>query len=478
MTNRTRLAVAILSVAVSSRAVAESYDATTMAELAVENDDRRRILEIDLENERLTAKRNALTTPLSLSVGTKEKGLVVSRELDGSSTSISIDPSVTVTLPEPYLTGISLAAPLSLVFEGGETSFSATPRVSATQPLNEILGLEPSERADELTVLYRIEHARLELIAREQAVRKNVYSALREIVELGLTVRERERAYADARESLEQASALDTYSPESSDFKRLELLAGRAEQSFRKAERQYRQSLSSLGELTGEPVESVPASFEAALPPMPGEEDHDLNSAVYLAEIVLETRRTELERLTAPHIPEYSTGASYDIARASSEGGHLHTVGASFRAAFEHFTVSAGLSGSYPDGALSGMVSLSWRRPDERSETITIDIRRNDVESARLSLDSAMDSYRSTIENLAERKTEIEVRRSHLEEDLELAELVLEERRNRFEAGIIGRKEVEDAEWEIERIDYRTRILELDEMLLVVDMESATSVDL
>jgi hypothetical protein len=58
-----------------------------------------------------------------------------------------------------------------------------------------------------------------------------------------------------------------------------------------------------------------------------------------------------------------------------------------------------------------------------------------------------------------------------------LAELQLEEGRGSHQAGLITDQELEDLSWEVDKLNYTARILQLDRLLLASRIDALTALE-
>jgi hypothetical protein len=65
----------------------------------------------------------------------------------------------------------------------------------------------------------------------------------------------------------------------------------------------------------------------------------------------------------------------------------------------------------------------------------------------------------------------------NLEEEATLAALELEEAVKRREAGLITDQELADHRWEVDKLNYRARILQLDQLLLASRIDGLSALE-
>lgn len=480
MSTKRRLCLFVAAAFIAASTTAQ--DIETLWEGALETDSQLKMLDLTLKNRRLSVERSNLPERFSLTLGTGKSGLVISQTLgDAPATAISIDPTVSVTLGESLETSASAGAGISFSSstesDGSvKTSFLVLPTVSVSQPLNPLLGLEPSEEVDRLSDYQTIKQAEINVAARGYAVRKSVVSALRSVVSLSKSVEEHARALDAAVEGLQNAVKLETYGPESADFRKLELAVNAARRKSELIDAQYDKALADLERVTGLDVDELPASVPDADLRVPADADVDRSADVFLARLGLQRSEAQLAELERPHIPQYSVGVSYAASQPPGKSVR-HTVGGSISAGFKNVTMSGSVSTDITAPSVGGTVKISWSLPDKRRESIDIESARNSVASAEIQLESTISNVRRTFEGFQYSVLELSHRRQTLQDDMELAELQLQEKRDQLEQGVIAESVLEEAQWNLEKLKVDELLLDLDELLLSLDIGAATFMD-
>lgn len=395
---------------------------------------------------------------------------------DSASTTILVTPGAAVGLPEPYHTTASVDVPITISASDGAT-MSVEPSISVSQPLNDLLGLEPSERATRLSELLSTEQTRLDLAARGSAVKQSVLNALKSIINAELDLAKSKRALSEAQRTLEKTAALESVNPESAAYRAVELAVERAKRSVSLAEETRSRVGLRFLELTGTEADETlwRAVIDTPEVVIPSPEQVDENPGAYLARLRAERTTAELELMEAAFIPVYTTGLSYSMSDPDATVGapYRHTLGGSFGAVFERFSIRAGLSGSLgTTDSLSGSVSFDWSLPDDRAQEISIEQKRNALSIAELRLDAAINSFGDAVEELRRAADSLALRELVLSEDRELAEMERRELAERYEGGLASDRDLEAAGWKLEQLDYVERLIAIDRYLLALQADS------
>jgi hypothetical protein len=438
-------------------------------EAARKNDIELQILTITLENRESAIQRGNLDKNLGVDAGTGEDGAVLGVPLtDSGSMSLTMDPYVSVSLPEGIETIIRLSTDVDLGLADGQ-EFDLNPVLSVTQPLNPLLGLEASEKGKRLADAISLFQARLALWNRERAIKKKVIGNIRQVIGLDKSVGDAERAVLDLEDELSRARALGTYGEDSTELVQLEnglRAAGRAlELAIERSELAMRE----LEMTTGQPVAEMP---RPASPVELGSQSFDIgmHPVVQSSSMAVEKAEVALEEYVDPYIPAYSFGVSYALPDPEA-----HTIGASVGAGFEHFSIGATVSASVgPESSesLRTKVSFHWSLPDNRAKDLLAGELEQAVEMAKLRYESTIKSITLSAEALALQTREIASRRANLSERIALEERRLQDTTKRYELGVVTEALLRAAEWNVEKLKMDMTLIEFEALTLVLDLDS------
>ena len=99
------------------------------------------------------------------------------------------------------------------------------------------------------------------------------------------------------------------------------------------------------------------------------------------------------------------------------------------------------------------------------------------MDISRWNLAGAHQVFLKTAELLALEAEELSYRKINLEEEMALAELQLEEGMGRHRAGLITDQELEELRWEMDKLEYKARILQLDRLLVASRIDALTALE-
>jgi hypothetical protein len=144
---------------------------------------------------------------------------------------------------------------------------------------------------------------------------------------------------------------------------------------------------------------------------------------------------------------------------------------------FEDFKFSTGIGGILETKSLFVSVGFSWSFPDKKIEGLNIKERENLLDISRWNLTGAQRIFHQTKEMLALEVEELSLRKTSLEEESILADLELEEGLESHQAGLITDEELEDLKWQVNKLNYSKRILQLDRLLAASRIDALTALE-
>jgi hypothetical protein len=201
------------------------------------------------------------------------------------------------------------------------------------------------------------------------------------------------------------------------------------------------------------------------------------NPDVFLASLAVDVEQARLEEEKEPAKPKFFLGSA--LGRELDEYTEETTtrlVG-TVDGEFDDFKFSTGVGGILETQSLFLSVGFSWSFPDKKIKGLNIEERENLVDISRWNLTGARQIFLKTTELLALEAEELSFRKINLEEEMALAELQLEEGRGSHQAGLITDQELEDLSWEVDKLNYTARILQLDRLLLASRIDALTALE-
>jgi hypothetical protein len=445
-------------------AFSESFE--QLFENALMHDLQLNIHSISLESRELSVERSNLKSPFKLSVGTGNSGLQIVQTFDDSpSTSITLDPRVSVTLPEGVETEISLSADIDLGLPD-EVDPAFKPVLSVSQPLNPLFGLEASKEGKMLDERSSHYQSQVAIWSREIAVRKDVVGKVRAIVVGERNLIESEQGITSAEDALTKARVLETYNEESVDFLALLQALETAQRGFELTHRQLDFSRNELAMLVGMDVADIPREVPPFSLEVPAPIDTDLSPSIQSSRMNLEKAEIALEDYRRTFIPQYGVNASYAL--------DPQTIVAGFSADFENLSITTGVAADIDDEYGSLSLQINWLLPDNRGKKLKTRELEIAVEVARLQHEDALRKAARGAELLRLEAANIENRMISLQGKIHLAELTLNEKRRRHDLGALSDAGLHAQERILEKLHTDRVLLEFDMYSLSLDISSLT----
>jgi hypothetical protein len=472
--NRTTFVLSVLLAAGSLPAM----DFDQLIQGALENDRQMELLRLSIENKELRLQRSQLDDPFSISVGTGSSDVsfyqAFSSAPTGSSTVVSLDPYIELDLGDPYDTGIELDLPMSLNLNSGGNTFTVSPSVSISQPLNPLFGWEESTELEDLEDFVSLEGSRVSILSRELVIKKALLQLIRELKLMERSRIQMERDVQYASNELEKTRALGTYSPESAKYQRLEVDLRRLQQDQEMLNRNLQSRWKRLERVVGTNVDSLPDQIPSANLALPDDPEETWNTSIYFAAFDEKIARLVLEEEDKEPIPTFSVSGSYGMSITSDAVPPLsnHTLSGSLSGDFEDFSIYASLSGNFSGKSLSAAFGFSWSLPDNRADGLIRKERENDLEVARLNLASARESFGDSLEALRMGLLNLEYRTQSASDERMITELELQEAQARFEIGIINEDTLDAAVWKVEKLAYDEYVLAIDKLMVQHEIEA------
>jgi hypothetical protein len=454
---------------------AMDFDQLTQGALA--NDRQMELLRISAENRELRMQRSHLDDPFSISIGTGSSDVSFYQAFasapSGSSTVVSLNPYVELGLGDPYDTGVELDLPMSLNLSSAGNTFTMSPSLSISQPLNPLFGWEESTELADLEDFISLEGSRVSILSRELTIKKALLQLIRELKLMERSRIQTARDVQYATDELEKTRALGTYSPESAKYQRLEVNLRRLRQDQEMLDRNHHNRWKKLERMVGTTVDSLPEEIPAANLALPDDPEESWNTSIYFAVFDEKISRLVLEEEDKEPIPTFSVSGSYGMSISSDAVPPLssHKLSGSLSGDFEDFSIYGSLSGNFTGKSLSATFGFSWSLPDNRADGLIRRERENDLEVARLNLDSARETFGDSLEALRMDLLNLEYRTQRGSDERMITELELQEAQARFDIGIINEDTLEDAVWKVEKLVYDEYALAIDKLMVQHEIE-------
>ena len=388
-------------------------------------------LELALRNHELRLEKQKAARGLDITLSVEGGSAVTYArdwdpvERDEVDAALGVTPTLTAALGEPIHTRLSLATPLAYGFDG-EPDVNFRPGV--TQPLNPLLGWAPTGAAD-MEVAGAVADARFAVASRRIAVSREVLGRIKSIV-----AEERERARLHnrlrvTREDFERRTKLYRYSEQGYAFQKMDWEIRDLQADGEVAAARERMHRDLLEKATG--YREIPGDLPEARLRLPGPQEilADPDAAKAERARLLAEERLREERFSG--FPTLSLGASYDV-----DGRRL--------------AMTLGFSKNLYDGGVRRMGR------EEKARALEIAI---------LALAEARRAFLAELAELTVSAADLEKRSRSMAERLRLARLKVAESVAFVRSGLVSRSDLLQAEWELQDVEYESRILALDRLL-------------
>ncbi|MAG13456.1 MAG: hypothetical protein CMN78_02550 [Spirochaetales bacterium] len=450
-------------------------NADTLEELfatAIENDNQLEILTLSETNTRLVIEKRDLPKRIKIVAGANDSrdGLVTLYQTfsDTPSTSVVLDPYVTVTLGENIETAIGVSTDIDFGLEE-DNEFAFKPVFTVSQPINPLIGLEPSDDSTKIGDSLSFFQASLNRENRVRSLKKTVIDKIKAVLNLEKSIGDAQRSAELARDALARENTIGTLNRESLEYKRLESAVVRGDQALETLTLQRRLSWQELEGLVGDTVAELPSDFQAVSLEIASSYDINSHPGVQTSRLGVERAEANLEEVLERFIPTYTVGASYDL-----DG---QQIGTSFSTGFKNLTMSLWIAGDIDDQSLSAQFGINWSLPDNRAEKIGDMEAANALEIARLQLEDKIRNTENAVALLRISVLGIEYRGNELSTSKEIADLELVEKQKQLEVGMATKTEVANAQWNVEKLRIDERVLRLDALKFALDIEGLESAE-
>ncbi len=463
--------VAALVVLLSAPAGAQSVDDLIRAARASDPEYRR--LQVMQERLELQYRRADHSPALSLTLGSATAGSVSLRTAGGVEPGGDPDRAVSLqVVPRASLgLGDSHSVNLQATVESGADDLQVTPSVN--------YGWNPGPigqtSADRLQELERTD-ARLAsaeaLATREHVIGNLVRAALRNLTQAQRQRDQAASALETARDALSDADTLGSPSPQSADYRELQLELAQATRSLQLRELALDDALRDLEQLTGISVDGgfPPLLLTTGMPALAEVPESGLNSHTHLAALrsveLAEARLTEEADENGATPPSLSASARWSRSPGTELSGPRQQLGAGVGLLWERFTL-----GLDTDLALGGgdvptttRLTVQWQLPDRRADSLDLALESASTELAELSYAQVLRQLRDEREGLLSERRVLEDAIARHSEDAELLDLRIAEATRRVERGLAATELLETLEEQRELMEYDRVLLQLDIM--------------
>jgi hypothetical protein len=351
------------------------------------------------------------------------------------------------------------------------------PEVAIRQPLDKLFNGEKFTDAQELENRYAAEKARTDILNRVKTVEQDLLQQLSELTSLEQQSAELKRKLAAATDAWQQALTLQTNAPGSAQEQGLEFTVHQAQRQEELQQKRIDLARKELERIVGKALQDLPEGYPELDLQLPDSAAIGKNPDVFLASLAVDVEQARLEEEKEPAKPKFFLGSA--LGRELDEYTEETTtrlVG-TVDGEFDDFKFSTGVGGILETQSLFLSVGFSWSFPDKKIKGLNIEERENLVDISRWNLTGARQIFLKTTELLALEAEELSFRKINLEEEMALAELQLEEGRGSHQAGLITDQELEDLSWEVDKLNYTARILQLDRLLLASRIDALTALE-
>jgi hypothetical protein len=455
-----------------------AMDLSEMLETAVENDAKLKVLNATLDNTLLGIERARLAPGrnLELSTGDIQTAYSFNPRAGDPEWLITAKPSAALLLGRKSETEVTAELPMGIGF-GNIQEFTILPSVAVRQPVDKLFHGEKFTETQKIENRFAAERSRIDIVKRVKEIEQNLLEQLSKLTALQQQTAGLNRELAVARNTRQEALTLQTYSPDSAQMRQLEFTVSRLERQVELVQKKSGLAWKDLERIIGEPVAELPADLPDLALELPDSTAADRNPDVYLASLAVEVEKARLEEQRQPVKPSFflgsAVGTTYDEYKEETTTRLAGTV----EGEFEDFKFTAGVGGILQTRSVFVTFGFSWSFPDKEIENLNLKEQENFLEISRWNMSTALTAYNQNRELLAIEVSELGYRKNNLEEAMTLAVLELEEGRKSRQAGLITDQELDDLEWEVDKLKLEASLLQLDRLLAVSRVDALTALE-
>jgi outer membrane protein TolC len=454
-----------------------ALDLAEMLQAAVENDIRMKVLRTTLDNTLLAIQRARLAPGrnLDISTGDIQATYSASPREDESRWLLSFSPSAALVLGRKKETQISAELPMAVGLDTGY--FGGLPRVAIRQPLDKLFGGAKFTEAEELENRYAVEKARVDILNRVKELEQDLLQQLAKLTVLQGQSAELKRTLAAAMSARQQAETLQTYTEGSAQQRQLEFAVHQAQRQAELQQKRIDQAWKALERMVGKPLQELPSGYPDVTLQLPGSAAMARNPEVFLSSLSVDVERARLKEEKGPSKPKYFLGSALrsDLDRFTNEKST--SLAGTVEGELQDFKFSAGVGGIAETRSIFVTFGLSWSFPDKEIRGLNVKEKENLLDMSRSNLTGARQTFLQTAELLALEVAELGDRQTNLDEESTLAALELEEGLKRHQAGLITDQELDDLRWQVDKLDYDARTLQLDRLLAASRIDALTALE-
>lgn len=375
---------------------------------------------------------------------------------------LDVIPRISVAFPD----GHQLSAQSTIAQVGDEPTLSpAVTYTWAPGPLGETAEdrLQDLERSDARN------DTRDAIASRERAVAASVRSALRQTTVAMRQHRLAVSALSDAEEAFTDAQTLGNPSPGTAAYLHLQQQRDRAERALVLRETALEDVRRDLQQLVGYDPPSLGGLEELAelpaIAPLPPDAANSADAVAAARNLALaEARLAEEAGRNGRNPPVLELSVGWSFAPETQTQASRQQLGAGVGLQFQNWQV--GLDTDLvlgTDGLPSTTgLSLQWRMPDRRADSLDLALVRTDRDIAVLDFQKSQESLRDELENMAVTRRQLEEAALQLTEDELVLELEITEARQRVQRGLASASTLEDLDDERQRLAFDRMELALD----------------
>jgi hypothetical protein len=474
-----RIAICLLLISVFFLLCSPTFavDLQELLESALANDTRLKVLNTELDNTLLAIERARLAPGrnLELSTGDIQAAYSFRPSPDDPNLLISFSPSAALVLGRERETEFSAELPTAIGVDTGE--FTVLPEVAIRQPLDKLFNGEKFTETQELENRYAAEKARIDILKRVKTVEQDLLQQLSELTSLEQQFVELKRKLAAAENAWQQAAELQTYTAGSAQEKELEFNVRQAQRQAELQQKRIDLARVELERIVGKALQDLPEGYPELDLQVPNSTAVAKNPDVFLASLAVDVEQARLEEEKEPAKPKFYLGSALRSELDEVTEEKTTRLAATLDGEFEDFAFTTGVGGIYETRSLFVTVGFSWSFPDKKIESMNLKERENLLDISRWNLTGARKIFLKSAELLSLEAEELSYRKINLEEETALAELQLEEGLGSHRAGLITDQELEDLKWEVDKLGYAARILQLDRLLLASRIDTLTGLE-
>ena len=407
------------------------------------------------------------TTSLKTDLEDYKRGFGISAGIENDGTKLSgingtekpvldLQPFIELSLPEDTGTSIRAAVPFTHSFNDNKTGTSISMNIN--QDISELFNMKKQETADDIR-RNNAEHSLAQRIrARRAEIEENVLNLIRTLLELEKSMIVNSTSLNEKETQLQNLLRAGMIAHNSSSHlsKLMELRT--LESETEELEIEYRTKSEQFYRLTGVRLGETPLLPEIVFPELREQRQQTVaaaESALLLEEAVLDDMSA-----AQPPLINLTIGGSSTI-----ESELKPEFSAGLDSGFEDFSFSVNGSWSRDSGGTLS-AGLKFNPADRKTKRLKEEIQRQNIESARIDLERAVEDASETIRGIISELRKLDNRSRNLEINSAFVDKYFEEMEAKFEMGLIPESEIIKARDQKRGIELDGAILNTDRYLL------------